>query len=72
VSLLPPDVSCFLADRQILRDRQLAVDETVVIYLTTRIERSFAPRDRLSNCWTRGLRLGRPVTGAGAELLRNA
>ena len=55
-------------------DRQMAIDETVVSYLSTRIERSFAAaRQAVELLDTEGLRLGRPVTRAlAAELLRNA
>jgi chromosomal replication initiation ATPase DnaA len=53
-------------------DRQLAVDESVVSYLTTRIERSYAgARQAVELLDTEALRLGRPVTRAlAAELLR--
>jgi chromosomal replication initiation ATPase DnaA len=52
----------------------MAVDETVVSYLTTRIERSFAAaREAVELLDTEALRLGRPVTRAlAADLLRNA
>jgi chromosomal replication initiation ATPase DnaA len=54
-------------------DRQLAVDETVVSYLTTRLERSYAAlRHAIEFLDTEALRLGRPVTRAlAAELLRS-
>jgi chromosomal replication initiation ATPase DnaA len=54
-------------------DRQLAVDETVVSYLATRIERSYAAVRAVVDLLDReSLRLGRPVTRAlAAELLRN-
>lgn len=75
VSLLPPDDQLFRAlIVKFCADRQLAVDETVVGYLTTRIERSFAAaRQAVELLDTEALRLGRPVTRAlAAELLRDA
>jgi chromosomal replication initiation ATPase DnaA len=75
VSLSPPDDQLFRAlIVKFCADRQLAVDETVVSYLTTRIERSFvAARQAVELLDTEALRLGRPVTRAlAAELLRNA
>jgi chromosomal replication initiation ATPase DnaA len=55
-------------------DRQLAVDETVVSYLATRIERSYvAARQAVALLDGEALRLGRPITRAlAAEVLRNA
>jgi chromosomal replication initiation ATPase DnaA len=75
VSLLPPDDQLFRA--LIIKscaDRQLSVDETVVSYLATRIERSYAAARRAIELLdSEALRLGRPVTRAlAAELLRNA
>jgi chromosomal replication initiation ATPase DnaA len=75
VSLLPPDDQLFRAlVVKFCADRQLAVDETVVSYLATRIERSYAAaRQAVELLDTEALRLGRPVTRAlAAELLRNA
>jgi chromosomal replication initiation ATPase DnaA len=75
VSLLPPDDALFRAlIVKFCADRQMAVDETVVSYLTTRIERSFvAARRAVELLDTEALRLGRPVTRAlAADLLRNA
>jgi chromosomal replication initiation ATPase DnaA len=75
VSLLPPDDALFRAlIVKFCADRQLAVDETVVSYLATRIERSFAAaRQAVELLDSEALRLGRPVTRAlAAELLRNA
>jgi chromosomal replication initiation ATPase DnaA len=75
VSLLPPDDQLVRAlIVKFCADRQLAVDETVVSYLTTRIERSFAAvRQAVELLDTEALRLGRPVTRAlAAELLRHA
>jgi chromosomal replication initiation ATPase DnaA len=74
VSLLPPDDALFRAlIVKFCTDRQLAVDESVVGYLTTRIERSFvAARQAVELLDTEALRLGRPVTRAlAAELLRD-
>jgi chromosomal replication initiation ATPase DnaA len=55
-------------------DRQLAVDETVVSYLATRIERSYAAaREAVELLDREALSLGRPVTRAlAAELLGKA
>jgi chromosomal replication initiation ATPase DnaA len=75
VSLLPPDDQLFRALLvKFCADRQLAVDETVVSYLTTRIERSYAAaRQAVELLDTEALRLGRPVTRAlAAELLRDS
>jgi chromosomal replication initiation ATPase DnaA len=74
VSLLPPDDQLFRAlIVKFCADRQLVIDETVVSYLATRIERSFvAARRAVELLDTEALRLGRPVTRAlAAELLRN-
>jgi chromosomal replication initiation ATPase DnaA len=74
VSLLPPDDALFRAlIVKFCADRQLAVDETVVSYLATRIERSYAAvRQAVELLDSEALRLGRPVTRAlAAELLRN-
>jgi chromosomal replication initiation ATPase DnaA len=74
VSLLPPDDQLFRAlVVKFCADRQLAVDESVVSYLSTRIERSYAAvRQAVELLDTEALRLGRPVTRAlAAELLRN-
>ena len=75
VSLLPPDDLLFRSlIVKFCADRQLSVDETVVSFLTTRIERSYAAvRQAVELLDTEALRLGRPVTRAlAAELLRNA
>ena len=75
VQLLPPDDLLF---RSLIvkycADRQLSIDETVVSYLASRIERSYAAaRQAVDLLDTEALRLGRPVTRAlAAELLRNA
>jgi chromosomal replication initiation ATPase DnaA len=75
VSLLAPDDQLFRAlIVKFCADRQLAIDETVVSYLATRIERSYAAvRQAVELLDTEALRLGRPVTRAlAAELLRDA
>jgi chromosomal replication initiation ATPase DnaA len=75
VPLLPPDDLLFRGlIVKFCADRQLSIDETVVSYLTTRIERSYAAaRQAVDLLDTEALRLGRPVTRAlAAELLRNA
>lgn len=75
VSLLPPDDQLFRAlIVKLCADRQLSVDEAVVSYLTTRIERSYAAaRQAVDLLDSEALRLGRPVTRAlAAELLRDA
>ena len=73
VPLLPPDDLLFRAlIVKFCADRQLAVDEAVVSYLATRIERSYAAaRQAVELLDSEALRLGRPVTRAlAAELLR--
>jgi chromosomal replication initiation ATPase DnaA len=73
VSLLPPDDQLFRAlIVKFCADRQLAIDETVVGYLTNRIERSYAAvRQAVELLDAEALRLGRPVTRAlAAEVLR--
>jgi chromosomal replication initiation ATPase DnaA len=75
VSLLPPDDQLFRAlIVKFCADRQLAVDESVVSYLATRIERSYAAaRQAVELLDAEALRLGRSVSRAlAAELLRNA
>jgi chromosomal replication initiation ATPase DnaA len=75
VALLPPDDQLFRAlVVKFCADRQLAIDESVVGYLATRIERSYAAaRQTVELLDTEALRLGRPVTRAlAAELLRGA
>ena len=74
VQLLPPDDHLFRAlIVKFCADRQLSVDETVVSYLASRLERSYAaPRQAIELLDTEALRLGRPVTRAlAAELLRS-
>ncbi len=73
VSLLTPDDHLFRAlIVKFCADRQLAVDEAVVSYIATRIERSYAAvRQTVELLDSEALRLGRPVTRAlAAELLR--
>jgi chromosomal replication initiation ATPase DnaA len=75
VLVLPPDDQLLRAlIVKFCADRQMSIDETVVSYLVTRIERSFAAaREAVKLLDTEALRLGRPVTRAlAAELLRNA
>jgi chromosomal replication initiation ATPase DnaA len=75
VLLLPPDDQLFRGlIVKFCADRQLAVDEAVVSYLTSRIERTYAAaRQAVELLDSEALRLGRPVTRAlAAELLRNA
>ena len=75
VSLAPPDDLLFRAlIVKFCDDRQMAVDESLVGYLASRIERSYAAARRTVELLdTEALRLGRPVSRAlAAELLRNA
>jgi chromosomal replication initiation ATPase DnaA len=74
VQLLPPDDHLFRAlIIKFCADRQLAIDENVVSYLTHHLDRSYASvRRTLEFLDNEALRLGRPVTRAlAAELLRN-
>ncbi len=74
ITLLPPDDQLFRAlIVKLAADRQLAIDETVVSYLATRIERSYAAaRQTIALLDNESLRLGRPVTRSlAAELLRH-
>jgi len=75
VSLAEPDDLLFRAlIVKFCADRQLAVDESVVTYLATRIERSYAAaRQAVDQLDREALRLGRPVTRAlAAELMRKS
>jgi len=75
VSLAPPDDLLFRAlIVKFCADRQMAVDESLVGYLASRLERSYAAvRHAVELLDSEALRLGRPVTRAlAAELLRNA
>lgn len=74
IALLPPDDPLLRAlIVKFCADRQLAIDESVVGYLATRIERSFAAaREVVDRLDAEALRLGRPLTRAlAAELLRD-
>lgn len=73
-SLLPPDDQLFRAlIVKYCADRQLTIDEPMVSYLASRIERSYAAaRDTVALLDREALRLGRPITRAlAAEVLRN-
>jgi chromosomal replication initiation ATPase DnaA len=73
VALSPPDEQLFRAlIVKFCADRQLAIDESVVSYLVSRIERSSAAARRAIELLDgEALRQGRPVTRAlAAELLR--
>jgi chromosomal replication initiation ATPase DnaA len=73
VTLTPPDDHLFRAlIVKLCADRQISIDESLVNYLATRIERSYAAARRAIDLLdAEGLRLGRPVTRAlAAELLR--
>lgn len=75
VNLMPPDDQLLRAlIVKFCADRQLTVDETVVSFVASRIERSFAAaRQVVELLDTEALRRGRPVTRAlAAELLRDA
>ena len=75
VTLQPPDDRLFRAlIVKFCADRQLSIDEAMVSYLATRVERSFVAAGRTVELLdTEALRLGRPVTRAlAAELLRDA
>ena len=66
VTLMPPDDALLRALLvKLFADRQLAVDESLVSYLTTRIERSFAgARAAVAALDAEALRAQRPVTRA--------
>jgi chromosomal replication initiation ATPase DnaA len=73
VQLRPPDDHLFRAlIVKFCADRQLAVDESVVGYIASHIERSYAAlRQAVELLDIEALRLGRPVTRAlAAELFR--
>ncbi|MGH6681706.1 MAG: chromosomal replication initiator DnaA [Bradyrhizobium sp.] len=73
VSLLPPDDQLLRAlIVKLSADRQLSIDEAVVGYVASRIERSYAAARQAIDLLDReALRLGRPITRAlAAELLR--
>jgi len=72
VQLRPPDDALLRAVMvKLFADRQVAVDETLISYLSTRMERSFAAaRAAVDNLDREALRQKRPVTRAlAAELL---
>lgn len=74
VALAPPDDALLRAlIVKLCVDRQLSVDEALVTYLASRIERSFAAVRRAVDALdAEALRLGRPVTRAlAAELFRS-
>ena len=75
VQLRPPDDILLRAVMvKLFADRQLEVDETLIAYLSTRIERSFAAaRAAVAELDREALRQKRPVTRAlAAELLGQA
>lgn len=74
VSLNQPDDGLFRAlIVKLGADRQMQLDEQVVGYLASRIERSFvAAREAVARLDAESLRLGRPVTRTlAADVLRN-
>jgi len=74
IALTPPDDQLFRAlIVKFCADRQMTVDESIVSYLTTRIERSFAAARRTVELIDKeALRRGRPVTRAlAAEVLKD-
>jgi len=74
IALQPPDDQLFRAlIVKFCADRQLAVDESVVGYLATRLERSSAAARRaVERLDSEALRQGRPATRAlAAEVLRD-
>ncbi|WP_398469188.1 chromosomal replication initiator DnaA [Tardiphaga sp.] len=75
VQLKAPDDHLFRAlIVKFCADRQMSIDENVVSYIASRIERSFvAARRTVELLDSEALRLGRPVTRAlAAELLRES
>lgn len=73
VDMAPPDDALLRAlIVKLCADRQMVADESLVGYLATRIERTFAAAKHAVDLLDReGLRLGRPITRALAtELLR--
>ena len=75
ISLLPPDDQLFRAlIVKFCADRQMKVDENVISYLATHLERSpAAARQVVELLDSEALRQSRPITRAlAAELLRNA
>ena len=75
VSLAPPDDALLRAVLvKLFADRQIAVEESLIAYLVTRVERSFAAaRTVVARLDTESMRLKRPLTRAlAAEVLRVA
>jgi chromosomal replication initiation ATPase DnaA len=75
VNLAPPDDNMLRAlIVKFCADRQMSVDESVVSFLASRIERSFvAARRAVEVLDAESLRLRRPVTRAlASEVLRDA
>jgi len=73
VALAQPDDGLFRAlIVKLGADRQMQLDEAVVSYLASRIERSFvAAREAVARLDAESLRLGRPITRAlAADVLR--
>ena len=74
VALHPPDEALLRAIMvKLFADRQVPIDESLVAFLLTRVERSFAAaREAVATLDREGLRLKRPVTRALAvEVLRD-
>ncbi len=74
ITLMPPDDQLFRAlIVKFCADRQMTVDESLVSYLSTRIERSFAAARRTVEMLDEeALRQGRPVTRVlAAEVLKD-
>ena len=74
VALEPPDDALLRAVLvKLFADRQLAVDERLISYVATRIERSFAAaRAAVARLDAEALRQQRPLTRAlAAEILRD-
>jgi len=75
VELGPPDDALLRAVLvKLFADRQLAIDESLLTYLVSRIDRSFAAaREAVERLDSEALRQGRPVTRAlAAEALRGS
>ena len=75
VELGPPDDALLRAVlEKLFADRQLAIDESLLTYLVTRIDRSFASaRAVVERLDSEALRQGRPITRAlAAETLRRS
>ena len=75
IAMAPPDDTLFRAVLvKLFSDRQVAVDESLVVYVATRIERSFAAaRAAVARLDAEAMRQKRPLTRAlAAEILRVA